>query len=123
MKKISVWHAALILLVSSASLLGHHALTNFDTTKPVRVKGTVVQVNLINPHSFIYLEEKLPDGSVRRWAVEGPSVVQIDRKGLPKDFLKYGDTIEICGYAPKDLTMWQIASPNPAVASLSGRLL
>ena len=45
-------------LVSTASVLAHHSLANHDTTKAVRVKGTIVQVNLIDPHSIIYLEEK-----------------------------------------------------------------
>ena len=111
----------LVALLSSASLLAHHSFINHDTTKAVRVKGTVVQVNLISPHSFFYVEEKGTDGQIRRWAVEGPAGVQLQRRGIPTDFLKPGMVIEVCGYVPKEATIWQIASPSGT--SLAGRLI
>ncbi len=99
MKRMTTgWLAVLMTLVSAGSLLAHHSLTNFDTTKAVRVKGTIVQINQINPHSFIYLDEKGTDGQTRRWAVEGPSVIQLNRNGVAKS-LKPGDVVEVCGYA------------------------
>jgi hypothetical protein len=115
----------LVALVSlmPASSLAHHSLANFDTTTPVRVKGTIVQIHYINPHSFIYLEEKTADGVVRRWAAEGPAARQLERAGFDKHALKAGDVIEVCGYAPKENTTWQIASADPKAVSLAGRLL
>lgn len=115
--------AVLAVLLSSGTLLAHHSLANHDTTKAVRVKGTVVQVNLISPHSIVYLEEKTPEGQVRRWAVEGPAGIQLQRRGISADFLKPGVVIEVCGYLPKESTMWQVANANPNVASLAGRLI
>ena len=110
-------------LVSAGSLQAHHSLANFDTTKAVRVKGRVVQFNQINPHSFIYLEQTDADGVTRRWAVEGPSLIQMQRKGLTGTVVKIGDVVEACGYVPKENTVWQIASADPSAVSLSGRLL
>ena len=122
MKKIPTgWLAILVALVSGSSLLAHHSLGNFDTTKAVRVKGTIVQINLINPHSFVYLEERQADGQTRRWAVEGPSILQLNRAGKA-NLLKPHDVVEICGYVPKEPTVWQIASADPNAASLAGRL-
>jgi hypothetical protein len=120
-KMMTGWLAVLMALVSSASVLAHHSLANHDTTKAVRVKGTVVQVNLITPHSFFYLEEKTPEGQIRRWAVEGPAGVQLQRRGISTDFLKLGAVIDVCGYVPKEATIWQIASPSGV--SLAGRLI
>ena len=122
-KMMTGWLAALGVLISSGTLLAHHSLANFDTTKPVRVKGTIVQFHQINPHSFIYVEEKTADGQVRRWAVEGPSALQLKRTGFDPNVLKPGMVIEVCGYAPKEATTWQIASADPTVVSLAGRLL
>ena len=123
MKNMTVaWLAVLVSLVPAGSQ-AHHSLANFDTTTPVRVKGTIVQIHHINPHSFIYLEEKVADGQIRRWAAEGPAIRQLDRLGLAKDALKPGDVIEVCGYAPKETTMWQIASADRSKVSLAGRLL
>lgn len=120
---VTGWLALLGVLISSGSLLAHHSLGNFDTTKAVRVKGTIVQFHQINPHSFIYVEEKSPDGQIRRWAVEGPSNIQLKRTGFDPNTLKPGMVIEVCGYAPKEATVWQIASADPSVTSLAGRLL
>jgi len=115
--------AALVTLLSAGSLLAHHSLANYDTTKAVRVKGTIVQFNQMNPHSFIYLEERGADGQTRRWALEGPSVRQLVRSGFTKDVLKTGDVVEVCGYLPKEPIMWQIASADTNSTSLAGRLI
>ena len=120
-KMMTVWLAVLLALVSAGSALAHHSLANHDTTKAVRVKGTIVQFNQINPHSFIYLEEKGTDGQIRRWAVEGPSILQLKRNSLD-NLVKPGDVVEVCGYTPKEATIWQIASADQAT-SLAGRLL
>ena len=114
--------AVLVSLVP-AGLQAHHSLASFDTTKAVRVKGTIVQIHYINPHSFIFVEEKGADGETRRWAAEGPSIFQLNRSGFAKDALKAGDVVEVCGYVPKDPVMWQIASADPSAISLAGRLI
>ena len=113
---------AVLALAPAESLLAHHSLANYDTTTAVRVKGAVVRFHQLNPHSFIYLEEKSADGQVRRWAVEGPSLVQLNRTGSDK-LVKVGDVVEICGYLPKEPIVWQIASTDPGTSSLSGRLI
>ena len=117
------WLAALLVLAPAGSLIAHHSLANFDTTTAVRVKGTVVRVHLINPHSFIYLEEKLPDGVIRRWAIEGPSAFQINRGGRQGDVPMPGANIEVCGYVPKEATVWQIQNPDRHGTSMAGRLI
>ena len=114
--------AVVVALVSAGSLLAHHSLTNYDTTKPVRLKGTIVEFHQINPHTILFIEAKGEDGQLRRWAIEGPSVLQLTRTGFAKNALKAGDTVEVCGYAPKEPIVWQIASGETGV-SMSGRLL
>jgi hypothetical protein len=117
------WLLALIVSLPAASLLAHHSLASYDTTTAVHVKGTIVQVHLINPHSILLLESTNTDGTRQRWAVEGPSVLQLYRTSVPKDFLKAGDVVEVCGYLPKEHVVWQMGSTDPSVQSLSGRLL
>lgn len=112
-----------LAVASTGSLTAHHSLANHDTTTPVRVKGTVVQIHRINPHSFIFLEQTDADGVRQRWAVEGPAAFQLNRRGVPSDFLKPGDVIEVCGYLPKEKTVWQIASASPDAVSRAGRLI
>ena len=122
MKKMTGWLTVLVALVSASSLLAHHGLGNFDTTKAVRVKGAIVQLNLINPHSILFLDEKVANGYPRRWAVEGPTVLQLNRSGFAKDALKAGDVVEVCGYAPRENVVWQLAIPENAT-SMAGKLI
>jgi len=123
MRRLVAWLAILVAFLSTGSVVAHHSLANFDTTQAVRVKGTIVEFHRINPHSFIFLEQKGADGAIRRWAVEGPSGLQLNRKSFPKDGLKSGDVVEVCGYVSKEPIMWQIASTDPGAVSLSGRLI
>lgn len=113
----------LAVLISAGSLAGHHALTNYDTTTAVRVKGVVVQFQQINPHSFLFIDGVGPDGQPRRWALEGPSVLQLTRRSYGVETLKPGATVEVCGYLPKETITWQIANPDKGEASIAGRLL
>jgi len=115
--------AVVAVLVSAGTLAAHHSLGNYDTTKPVHVKGTVSQFERMNPHSFIFLEEKGADGQIHRWAVEGPAVLQLNRLGYAKDALKPGDAVEVCGYVSKEAIVWQIPNPEPGGKSPSGRLI
>lgn len=95
---------AVLVLASclvSMSSLAHHSLASFDVSTPLWIKGTVVRFDRVNPHSVIVVDEKLPDGQLRRWAVDGPSTVQLERKGLAQEFLTTGEVIEFCGFALK----------------------
>ncbi len=124
MKKMAAGgFAVLMALVPAGLVLAHHSLANFDTTKAVRVKGTILRFHEINPHSFLFLEQAGADGKVQRWAVEGPSIVQLKRRGFATEVLKPGTVVEVCGYLPKEPLVWQIADPDSGATSIAGRLL
>src|SRR5689334_2208948 len=93
-----VYISLIAVLAMTASVVGHHSLAQFDTTKGVTVKGTVVLFHLINPHSIIFVDEKRPDGKTERWAIDGPGINQLTRQGIDKNYLKAGEIVEVCGY-------------------------
>jgi len=101
-KMMSAWTAIIVLLASAGLLVGHHSLVQFDTTTAVRVKGSIVWIERVNPHSILFVDQKSADGQIHRWAVEGPSPVQLKRRGFDLETLKVGDVIEACGYATKE---------------------
>jgi hypothetical protein len=110
------------LLVSASCLFSssssaHHSLAAFDVSTPLWIKGAVVRFERVNPHSLIFMDETMPDGQVRRWAVDGPSTVQLERKGLDQEFLKAGDVIEFCGFALKDGIAGQRTFSKPVDAT------
>lgn len=81
----------------------HHAFAaEFDASKPLILKGTVEKWELVNPHSWIHLNVKNPDGSVTKWMVEGGSPNSLFRLGFTKESLPKGTEIVVDGYQAKD---------------------
>ena len=96
--------ACAVVLLSQAPVWAHHAFASeFDGNKPVKFQDAVVtKVMLINPHSWIYVDVKMPDGKVENWAIEAGSPNILLRRGITKDSLKAGTKIVVDGYQAKD---------------------
>src|SRR5712671_2553315 len=96
------------LLVAGHALDAHHSFAaEYDGTKPVKVTGTVKRVEWANPHVWFYVEGK--DDVTGRTAVWGFSAAppgMLARRGITKEVLKIGDTIQVEGFLAKD------GSPN-----------
>ena len=59
------------LLLSAAPVKAHHAFAAaFDDHKPINLQGTVTKVELVNPHSWLWLDVKGKDGTVTNWGIE-----------------------------------------------------
>ena len=95
---------AMVALASNATApLAHHSFAaEFDFQKPVTLKGTVVQWEMINPHGWITIDVKGDDGRTARWMVETSNPNGLMRLGWTKRSLKPGDEITIDGYLAKD---------------------
>jgi len=95
--------AAAGLLVAALPAWAHHAFAaEFDATRPLKLEGTVVKWELVNPHSWIHLAVKGPDGKVTEWMVEGGSPNALLRLGFTKNALPPGTDIIVEGYQAKD---------------------
>src|SRR5262245_1956760 len=90
----------IVLLLSQAPVWAHHAFAaEFVANKPLRFDdATVTKVQLINPHSWINVDVKFPDGRVENWAIEAGSPNILLRRGITRDTLKVGTKIVVEGY-------------------------
>ncbi len=97
--------AALVGLVAASivSVDAHHAFgAEFDPNRPVLLRGPVVRVEWVNPHTWIHLEITNEDGSTQVWMVEGGTPNTLLRRGLTRDSITPGTMIVVDGYQSKD---------------------
>jgi len=91
------------MLPASMPVWAHHAFSaEFDATRPVKLRGTVTQWELVNPHSWIHIDVKNEDGTVSNWMIEGGSPNALLRNGFTKNSLPPGTEIVVDGYQAKD---------------------
>jgi Family of unknown function (DUF6152) len=95
--------AAVGLLIASGPLLAHHAFSaEFNANAPVTLKGAIVKIEWINPHTWIHIEVKKPDGKVETWMVEGGTPNTLQRRGITRDSVQIGTQIVVEGFQAKD---------------------
>jgi Family of unknown function (DUF6152) len=93
------------MLLGAATVSGHHAFAaEFDVNKPMKLQGTLVKWEMINPHSWFHINVKGPDGAVVTWMIEGGSPNQLIRLGVTKHTLAVGTELIIETYLAKDGT-------------------
>jgi hypothetical protein len=84
-------------------VLAHHAFSaEFDASKPIKLQGTVTEMEWINPHAWVHVDVKTPDGKVESWMIEGGTPNTLFRRGFTKDALAVGTQIVVDGYQAKD---------------------
>jgi hypothetical protein len=90
--------ASIVLL-----FLFHHSFAaEFDSAKPVELKGAVTRLDWVNPHAWIYIDVKDEKGIVTSWACELGSPNLLMRNGWTRDALKAGDVVVVTGSQAKD---------------------
>ena len=95
--------AALAVSAAAVPAIAHHSFAaEFDAKKPVKMTGTVVKMEWINPHSWIHIDVKKEDGKLERWMIEGGAPNALLRRGWTKKSLPEGTEIIVEGFQAKD---------------------
>jgi hypothetical protein len=95
--------AACALIVGIASVRAHHSFAaEFDGDKPITLKGTIYRIDLVNPHSWLYIDVKNTDGTVSRWNVEMGAPNALIRRGVTKASVPVGADVTVEGFRAKD---------------------
>ena len=88
---------------TAATVVAHHSFSaEYDAKQPITLKGTVIKMEWINPHSWIHLAVKNADGTTTEWMIESGTPNTLVRRGFTKQSLLPGTEITVEGYRAKN---------------------
>jgi hypothetical protein len=114
--------AAGLALLGMSTLAHHSVWAEFDNERPIELRGRFVEMDWVNPHSWVHFEVTLDDGTTVLWAAETPPPNQLIRIGWRRSDLKPDDEIVVRGFAAKNGTprLW---AQNVAIVAQDGQAL
>jgi hypothetical protein len=101
--KLAVSLAGVLLVMAVVPAWAHHAFAaEFDAKKEIKFNATVTSMEWTNPHVWIHVDVKQPNGTVEKWAIEAGTPNVLYRRGFTKQSLLPGTQIVVDGYRAKD---------------------
>ena len=101
--KVALASVGAALLLAPSSVFAHHSfVAEFNLNKPITVRGTLTKMEWVNPHGWIHIDVKGPDGKVTSWKMETGSPLRMEKRGLKKEDFKIGSDVIVSGYGSRD---------------------
>lgn len=91
------------MTLATGAVFAHHAFASeYDADKKVTLKGTIVKMQWVNPHSWLHINVTEPDGTVVEWALEFGNPNQLLHRGWRRDDLPVGGAVTVEGYRARN---------------------
>ena len=88
-----------ILLSAVAPVVAHHAFSaEFDQSKPIKLSGEITKLEWTNPHAWLFIDVKGPDGKVVNWRLEMGAPNALLRAGWSRSDIKPGTAVTVSGF-------------------------
>ena len=125
MRKKAIGAAAIgaMIVASGGTALAHHSFgAEFDQNAPVKLEGTVIKFEWVNPHSWIHINVPDKSGKNVEWKVEGGAPSALLRRGWNRNSLPAGTKIIVQAFRARDgdtrASAADISFPNGQTLSL-----
>ena len=103
MRTLFLLVAGFIVALAGRPVVAHHSeAAEYDSTKPVKVTGTITRVEWLNPHVWFYVDVKDDSGKITTWGFSNAPPGALMRRGITKDRLKIGAEVTVEGVGAKD---------------------
>ena len=91
------------LAFAAVPILAHHSFAaEYDSAKPITLKGAVTKMEWMNPHVYFYLDVEDESGKVINWALEMGPPNGLQRAGWTRNTMNIGDEVIVDGVLAKD---------------------
>ena len=96
-RQVFVLLAGMALLGSVSALAHHSQVAVYQTSAEQKIEGTLAQVLIRSPHSWVHIEAKDENGKLQRYAVEWGGATQLRNAGVDGKTLKVGEKVRVTG--------------------------
>jgi hypothetical protein len=96
--------AVICAVTLAVPVFAHHSHNNYATSEFTQIEGTVKEIHLLNPHSWVYLEVKNAQGEAELWALEATNPRGLENRGITKDTLRVGERAKVRCHRNRDNT-------------------
>lgn len=91
------------VLLAAVPVLAHHSFAaEYDAKGPVTLKGTIVKMEWVNPHSWLELDVIGHDGKIASWKLELATPNVLYRRGWRRESLQAGLEVTVTAFRAKD---------------------
>lgn len=87
--------ASVCAMTSAWPAWAHHSHVNYAVSEFTIVEGTVTEIHLLNPHSWVYMEVRNAKGEPELWSLEATGPRGIEARGVKREDVKVGDKIKV----------------------------